>query len=63
MHAQTNPAILNPKLQRQLRPRATDAERKLWHHLRGRQLGGCKFRRQHVLGDTWWILSASNAGW
>ena len=28
----------------------TDAERKLWHALRDRQLGGIKFRRQHPLG-------------
>ena len=25
----------------------TDAEQKLWHHLRNRQLSGHKFRRQH----------------
>ena len=31
---------------RQLRNTATDAERRLWHHLRLRGLGGCKFRRQ-----------------
>ncbi|MCH8998490.1 MAG: endonuclease domain-containing protein [Proteobacteria bacterium] len=35
---------------RTLRRRSTDAERLLWHHLRGRQLAGLKFRRQHVLG-------------
>lgn len=28
----------------------TDAERKLWNHLRNRQLGGLKFRRQHPIG-------------
>ena len=27
----------------------TDAERKLWRHLRGNQLGGAKFRRQHPI--------------
>ncbi len=32
---------------RDLRRNMTDAERLLWRHLRGRQLGGCKFRRQH----------------
>ena len=31
---------------RQLRNTATDAEIRLWHHLRLRRLGGCKFRRQ-----------------
>jgi very-short-patch-repair endonuclease len=28
----------------------TDAERRLWSLLRGRQLNGCKFRRQHPVG-------------
>ena len=31
---------------RNLRNAGTDAERRLWQHLRLRQLGGCKFRRQ-----------------
>jgi len=31
---------------RALRTGATEAERKLWHYLRGRQLHGLKFRRQ-----------------
>ena len=31
---------------RALRAGATEAERKLWHYLRGRQLHGHKFRRQ-----------------
>ncbi len=31
---------------RNLRNSATDAERRLWQHLRLRQLGGFKFRRQ-----------------
>ncbi len=34
---------------RQLRRSSTDAENLLWRHLRGRQLGGLKFRRQHPL--------------
>jgi very-short-patch-repair endonuclease len=34
---------------RQLRREATDAETLLWCHLRGRQLAGRKFRRQHPL--------------
>jgi very-short-patch-repair endonuclease len=35
---------------RVLRRTMTDAERKLWLSLRGRQLDGAKFRRQHPLG-------------
>lgn len=35
---------------RTLRRRFTDAELKLWNHLRGRQIGGEKFRRQQPLG-------------
>ena len=35
---------------RRLRRNATDAERKLWHLLRDRRLGGIKFRRQHPRG-------------
>jgi very-short-patch-repair endonuclease len=34
---------------RSLRASGTDAERRLWKHLRGRRLGGFKFRRQHPL--------------
>ena len=34
---------------RQLRARATDAERELWFHLRAGRLKGLKFRRQHPL--------------
>jgi type I restriction enzyme M protein len=35
---------------RRLRRRATDAEAALWEALRGRQLAGFKFRRQHPCG-------------
>jgi len=35
---------------RQLRNNPTDAERLLWQHLRLRQVGGHKFRRQQPLG-------------
>jgi very-short-patch-repair endonuclease len=35
---------------KKLRKNMTDAERKLWTHLRGRQLTGVKFRRQHQIG-------------
>lgn len=34
---------------RNLRHRQTDAEQKLWSHLRNRQLHGYKFRRQHPI--------------
>jgi very-short-patch-repair endonuclease len=35
---------------RALRRNMTDAERKLWQHLRDRQTGSCKFRRQVPIG-------------
>ncbi|MCF7222034.1 endonuclease domain-containing protein [Marilutibacter chinensis] len=35
---------------RQLRRAMTDAERRLWCHLRNRVLMGWKFRRQHPIG-------------
>jgi very-short-patch-repair endonuclease len=38
-------------LAKNLRRRSTDAERLLWHHLRGRQLEGFKFRRQEPIGN------------
>jgi very-short-patch-repair endonuclease len=38
------------ELARRLRSDQTDAEERLWRLLRGRQLGGFKFRRQHPLG-------------
>jgi very-short-patch-repair endonuclease len=51
MKGQINQNILRPKLQRRLRNAPTDAEHKLWRMLRGRQLEGCKFRRQHPFAD------------
>ena len=36
---------------RDLRKAHTDAEAKLWWHLRDRRLGGYKFRRQHPFGN------------
>jgi very-short-patch-repair endonuclease len=48
---QINKKILGQKLQRRLRNAQTNAERHLWKRLRGRQLEGCKFRRQHPFGD------------
>ena len=35
---------------RELRQRQTEAERLLWRHLRNRNLGRWKFRRQHPIG-------------
>ena len=35
---------------RALRKRLTEAERLLWRHLRNRELGGWKFRRQYPVG-------------
>ena len=35
---------------KKLRENATDAERKLWHHLRRKQIDGLRFRRQYPLG-------------
>jgi very-short-patch-repair endonuclease len=35
---------------RALRTASTDAERRLWYHLRGRRLEGLKFRRQLAIG-------------
>jgi very-short-patch-repair endonuclease len=35
---------------KRLRKNMTDAERKLWTHLRDRQIASVKFRRQHPIG-------------
>jgi len=35
---------------RALRRNSTDAEKRLWKHLRGRAFAGWKFRRQHPVG-------------
>jgi very-short-patch-repair endonuclease len=51
MQGQTNKALLQSGLQRILRRNMTDAERKLWKMLRGSQMGGLKFRRQHPYGN------------
>jgi len=48
---QTNKRILSNRLQRRLRKEMTDAEKALWKVLRGRQVSGLKFRRQHPFGD------------
>ena len=44
MHGQTD--VTKKAFASHLRKNLTDAERKLWQHLRGEQLGA-KFRRQH----------------
>jgi very-short-patch-repair endonuclease len=36
---------------RELRKNLTDSEGLLWKHLRLRQIGGYKFRRQHPIGN------------
>ena len=40
---------INPQARR-LRREKTDAEQRLWHHLRNRRLGGFKFRQQETIG-------------
>lgn len=39
------------KLNENNKKRSTDAESLLWQHLRGKQLEGYKFRRQHIIAD------------
>jgi very-short-patch-repair endonuclease len=51
MKGQTNKIVLTTKLQQTLRRNLTDAEQKLWRGLRGCQMAGCKFRRQHPFGN------------
>jgi len=41
---------VNRQLARALRKRLTEAERLLWRHLRNRELGGWKFKRQYPVG-------------
>jgi very-short-patch-repair endonuclease len=42
---------MSVQLARGLRRSATDAEKRLWRHLRNRQIANLKFRRQHPLGN------------
>jgi very-short-patch-repair endonuclease len=51
MKGQTNRSIIDNSLQRKLRSHLTDAEKRLWQRLRGRQIAGFKFRRQHPFLD------------
>ena len=41
---------------RELRRSQTDAEARLWECLRNRQLGGIKFRRQHPVANTRYVV-------
>lgn len=41
---------MNRVVARKMRKNLTDAERKLWKHLRLRGVGGHKFRRQQIIG-------------
>src|SRR5262245_50000414 len=48
------PRRSNPKTMRhagELRKALTPAEKKLWARLRGKQLNGVSFRRQHAIGN------------
>ncbi len=51
MKGQTSHSIIGKHIQRKLRNTMTDAEIRLWQCLRGRQLAGYKFRRQHPFLD------------
>jgi len=48
---QTNKKVRSGKLQRRLRNNMSDAEQALGHLLRGCQISGLKFRRQHPFDD------------
>lgn len=50
MHGQDNEWLRQNRIPQELRNHATDAERLLWQHLRGQQLGA-KFRRQHPFNN------------
>lgn len=41
---------MSASFEQNLRRHQTDAEQRLWYHLRNRNLGGWKFRRQHRIG-------------
>ena len=50
MTASTRNPVLKP-LARELKRNMTDAEHRLWYHLRGKRLNGIKFRRQQSIGS------------
>lgn len=39
------------EIARKLRKNMTEAERRLWYYLRGKQLNNVSFRRQHPIGN------------
>jgi very-short-patch-repair endonuclease len=47
---------------RELRKTSPEAEQKLWRHLRNRQLGGWKFRRQHPIDRYFADFACLEAG-
>jgi len=51
MEGQASKRIRTDQRQRTLRRNSTDCERELWRYLRGRQMDGARFRRQHPFGD------------
>ena len=51
MRGQTNAFIRQHQLQRHLRSNMTEAEKAVWRMLRGGQMSGYRFRRQHPFGD------------
>ncbi|MEZ0218734.1 endonuclease domain-containing protein [Tardiphaga sp. 1201_B9_N1_1] len=42
--------VRSTQISRKLRANQTDAETKLWHRIRNRQVGGFKFARQEAIG-------------
>ncbi|MBX3083651.1 MAG: DUF559 domain-containing protein [Anaerolineae bacterium] len=58
--AEVEPKILVSKVMisigRELRQRLTDAESLLWEHVRDRKLGNMKFRRQHPIPETNYVV-------
>src|SRR5690554_4266380 len=48
---------------RSLRKQSTASETTLWDALRGRKLGGRKFRRQQSVGPTCWTSTVRRNGW
>ena len=48
---QSNKKLRSAHFARTLRRNPTEVERRMWQLLRGRQLSGYKFRRQHPIGN------------
>jgi len=47
---------------RHLRQRQTDAENRIWYHLRGRRLCGLRFRRQHPVASYFADFACTELG-